>query len=498
MAFEFIKTQKSPSGTTQDYYIDENGKYWRVFQGQDINKSFSEGKNIFPVTSKPEIDSLGLTTDQSTDQNNTGNETKKNKITEQKKKVLQDMGNTLKPGNVPLNLSDDATPYQPGKQGMDFTKTYTKVDNSNVKTKLISFPESFQVYVDYLQSQGIPKENITAENVNGGVQVTWTEPITEANKPSGYAFKDYDVDPNFLNNFKESLKKDGYSEEQINDAIEKFKKYGLQSLSPQIQKKIKKPQAPENKEDQGYIPYSAKDIKRELAGLPAEYINAYAQLAAGKKGTYKAPVFRGRNQGENFLAALLGGGIEETVNQMEKSISAAEGKSDFMNKIVPALEKATGKKFTGMEKKQWNALQDEYKENAKTISGIDSIKVDKRTSADLQRRANLIQRNDDIEKELKADLGDKFDIEQPDFIGMQNVARAEAMMPVKKQQMEYKAFLDRIEESEKQKLRLLAAKSMAEFKAKLAKDYGITNNDVISQIVQMIQATPAQNTTQSK
>ncbi|MHB8096049.1 MAG: hypothetical protein ACYDEI_00125 [Erysipelotrichaceae bacterium] len=100
--------------------------------------------------------------------------------------------------------------------------------------------------------------------------------------------------------------------------------------------------------------------------LPKELVDLYVQMSAGKKGNNKVKSPRSTNALLNTLGIAMAGGTEELLNQMDKSQSASEGRNTFMNRMLPAYEKATGKKFTGYTEEESKALQNEYNSDKTT------------------------------------------------------------------------------------------------------------------------------------
>lgn len=227
----------------------------------------------------------------------------------------------------------------------------------------------------------------------------------------------------------------------------------------------------------------------ELAGLPQEYINAYAQLAAGRKGDYKTKIPKSRNAMDAFVNSLLAGAGSEAINQIEKARSSDEGKSDFMNKIIPALEKVTGQKFTGISEADKKKITDAYKQKEDELNTL----VNKKDKTEEDFRKSIILKNEleALRQEAKKG-GDSFDIKRPDIWTLQNVARAYANMPQQKAMQEWKATLDAMKEDRKQALRLEGAKNLAKFKAMLKQEFGDDSDNLASQIAQALNITLAQ------
>lgn len=122
-----------------------------------------------------------------------------------------------------------------------------------------------------------------------------------------------------------------------------------------------------NKQNKEFKPL---DLTRtETASLPKEYIDLYAKMANGQMGNnqYRRPIIAGGNdtgggQATNFLGSILQGASESIGNNLEKWSSGEQGKADFWNRIVPALEKASGRKITGLTDRQFNELNQKYKD----------------------------------------------------------------------------------------------------------------------------------------
>lgn len=112
--------------------------------------------------------------------------------------------------------------------------------------------------------------------------------------------------------------------------------------------------------------------------LPPEYVNALAQMSLGKKGNnqFKRQVIAGNDQAlggalgggttersaGNFLGAIAQGISESVADNAQKWSSSETGKADFWNRIVPALEAATGRKITGLSLEQQQQMNAKYHE----------------------------------------------------------------------------------------------------------------------------------------
>lgn len=112
--------------------------------------------------------------------------------------------------------------------------------------------------------------------------------------------------------------------------------------------------------------------------LPPEYVNALAQMSLGQKGNnkFKRQVIAGNSQAlggrlgggttersaGNFLGAIAQGISESVADNAQKWSSSETGKADFWNRIVPALESATGRKIMGLSPEQQQAMNTKYHE----------------------------------------------------------------------------------------------------------------------------------------
>ncbi|NTW31063.1 MAG: hypothetical protein HGB12_00240 [Bacteroidetes bacterium] len=108
--------------------------------------------------------------------------------------------------------------------------------------------------------------------------------------------------------------------------------------------------------------------------LPPEYVNLYAQMAKGQKGNnqFKRQVIAGTSTGKpsdsesagnsagNFLGAIAQGASESLADNLQKWSSSETGKADFWNRIVPALEAASGRKITAYSPEQQAQMQQKY------------------------------------------------------------------------------------------------------------------------------------------
>lgn len=166
----------------------------------------------------------------------------------------------------------------------------------------------------------------------------------------------------------------------------------------------------------------------EVLGLPKEYINLAAQMAKGKRGDYKAKGPKHADFFSRLISRMAEGATEEGINELEKDRSSQEAMTDFVTKIVPALEKFTGSKLTGMNKKQAEEMKEKGEEIKRKVEEI--TKRGYSSSEGNPEIDKLYKDYEDLRKQYAENVGTSFSPTSADVFSMLDIRRAEGMEPL--------------------------------------------------------------------